>query len=132
MGKKKTTLYYGYKFTPDITLKIEYTGKVSPDRNDREIYRINVKFIEAKTGKWLRDLWYEIWASVEYIEDELRLSKSPDKKELAEFGFRFVEKRYKENDNELPKEFGAFLTKKHGIKLANNRGEMWKYFDDLK
>lgn len=116
-----------FTLTKFITCKISYIDEV---KKHTEFWRIDVEFIETKRGYWLREGWYEIWASQEYIEDFLMLSKSPNKRDIAQFAYQFISKRYKRN-NSLPKEFGAFCTRKTGVKLVNSSGALLSNFEDL-
>lgn len=49
---------------------------------------------------------YEVWATVEYLEDHAR--KANNNEEMRDFALEFIEKRFKENENEVPPESGAF------------------------
>lgn len=125
----ESTKYYGYKFNEDINLYVEYIGEV---KLGTEFWRVDVEFIEAKSGKWLRDMWYEVWVSQEYVEDSLRIPHSANKRDIVDFAFRFISQRYAENKNELPKEYGAFITQKNGVVLAKDRNELMWNFEQLK
>lgn len=116
-----------FALTDSITCKISYINEV---KEHTDFWRIDIEFIETKTGYWLRAGWYEIWASREYIEDFLKLSKSANKRDMAQFAYQFISKKYKERDS-LPKEFGAFCTNKTGVKLVDAGGTLLSHFEDL-
>ncbi len=120
--------YYGFKFTDFCTLRID---KIIPIQQGSELMRIDIMFFESGSERVLRALWYELWVSQEYVEDQLRIQYPPTNKDYADFGFRFIANRYKENGNELPSEYGAFATNKTGIKLVKNRNELWNFYDSL-
>jgi len=127
MNKKNN--YFAYNFVDFCTLKID--KPIVSVKQGSEIIRIDINFIEKKTGKSLRIIPYELWVSQSYVEDQLRINFSPKEKEYAEFSFGFIECRYKENRNILPVEYGAFVTNKNGIRLAKSRDELWTFFDEI-
>lgn len=120
-------IYYGYDFTPHIKLAITYIG---PIKQGCDVYRIDVEFRELNTDLNLRPLWYEVWVSEEYVEDEFHLVSGVTNHDLADFGFRYVSKRYKESGDELPKEFGVFISHTTGEKLAKSREELIQIFEN--
>lgn len=122
---KNTIKSYRFSLRDWITLKIDYIGEV---QIGSECWRINIEFLEANTEKWLRDIWYEVWVSQEYVEDYFKMDRSPTDRDYADFAFRFIEKRYKECKNNLPKEFGVFITKETGKILVNGRNDLLPLF----
>lgn len=121
---------FTFNLTDFITCKISYVGEV---KQHTEFWRIDIEFIETKTGYWLRSGWYEIWASHDFIADflNLPLDKSLNKKGIVQFAYQFISKRYIENNNELPKEYGAFCSKKTNIQLVKHNGTLLSYFQSI-
>lgn len=119
-----------FQLTDFITCRISYIGEVKPHT---QFWRIDVDFIETKSGYSLRSGWYEIWASHDFIADFLNLppDKSLNKKGIAQFAYQFISKRYMENNNELPKEYGAFCSKKTNIQLVKHSGTLLSYFQNI-
>ena len=124
----ETASIFTFQLTNHVTCKISYIGEV---KSHTEFWRVDIELVETKTGYCLRYGWYEIWASQEYIEDFLKLSKSPDKKDIAQFAYLFISRRYKESNDELPKEYGAFCSNKTGIKLVDASGTLLSYFQEI-
>ena len=122
------TSYFEFGFTDFCRLRID---KISPVRQGTEIIRIDIMFFELGSERVLRALWYELWTSQEYVEDKLQITHSPTDRDYADFGFRFIVDRYRENGSKLPPEYGAFVTKKTGTKLVKNRNELWNFYDLL-
>lgn len=119
---------YFYKLTGDITLKVEYVGQAKPGS---EFWRIDVEFLEARTGKWLRGSWYEVYVSETYIEDLFSLPTSPRPRDIVDFAFRFVAGRFEREGNALPKEYGAFISSRTQEILIDNRQIMWEELKKL-
>ena len=97
-----------------------------------EVWRVDVTFYSTKpkVAKVKND--YEIWATVDFIEDFLRLPKSPTEKQVEDFAVEFIRKRYSESGNVIPKEYGTFCSHKTGIKPVKHSGTLLSYFNDLK
>jgi len=120
--------YFEFKFTDYCRLRVD---KIAPVKQGTEMYRIDIMFVESGSERVLRALWYELWTSQEYVEDYLRILHSPTERDYADFGFRFIVNRYKENKDKLPTEYGAFVTRKTGIELVKDRAELWNLYDLL-
>lgn len=120
---------FSFQLTDFITCKISYIGEV---KAHTQFWRIDVDFIETKSGYSLRSSRYEIWASHDFIADFLKLppDKSPNKKDIAQFAYQFISRRYIENNNKLPKEYGAYCSRKTGTKFVNHSGTLLSYFED--
>lgn len=118
--------YFDFGLTKDITLRVDYINQIAPAS---EIYRIDIFFKESTSERILRPLWYELWVLQDVVEDELHTPGSPKEKDFAEYAFRHIARRYKENKNILPDEYGAFILPRRTIKLAKNRGELWSWYD---
>jgi len=117
------------KIANGITIIIREPHKV---QEGYDIWRVDVTFysMRPEIAKVKND--YEIWATVEFIEDFLRLPKSPTKKQVKEFAVEFIRKRFSECDNVIPEEYGAFCSNTTGIKLVEHSGTLLSYFNDLK
>lgn len=121
---------FTYNLTDNIVCVVGYIGEV---KQGTDFWRVDVEFIDKSTGYYLRNGWYEIWASYEFIEDYLRLpsNKPLNKQTIANFAFAFVTDRYNKNSNELPKEYGAFCSNKTGVRHVDHSGTLVSYFEEL-
>lgn len=120
---------YSYKLTDNITLSVEYIGKVA---EGSEFWRVDIEFLEAKTGKWLRNSWYELYVSETYIEGLFSLPSSPRRRDIVDFAFRYIAKRFLTEKNNLPEEYGAFVSSRTKDLLIANRQVMWDELEKLK
>lgn len=112
-----------------ITIVIREPHKV---QEGCDVWRIDVTFYSARPEVAKINNDYEIWATVEYIEDILRLPKSPTEKQVKEFAAEFIRKRFSECGKVIPEEYGAFCSTITGIKLVEHSGTLLLYFTDLK
>ncbi len=119
--------YFDFDINEHISLRIDY---IKPIKQGSELIRIDIFFRELGSERFLRGLWYELWVLQDCVEDELHTPASPKDIDFAEYAFRFILRRFKECENELPKEYGAFVVPRRTIKLANSRAELWKYYDE--
>lgn len=119
---------FEFPVNADIQLKVSHIGEV---KQGTEFWRVDVKFIQTKTGALLRSNHYEIWASQDFIADYLKTSpnKHIARRDIAEFAFRLVLGRYQESNNELPKEYGAHCSRKTQVKLVKGRSELLSLFE---
>lgn len=127
------SIVYEDNLIEGITLQ---TSFISQKSFEREIYRVDVDASSVKYGRYLLVRRYEIWATVEVIEDTLKLNSSPSLPELAKFAFSIVKDEFEKNkdtngDRVLPDAYGYFVTNKKGIKEAKNREELWQYLDEI-
>ncbi len=121
---------FSFTLTDGIICKISHINEV---KKHTDFWRIDIEFIESRTGYYLRSGWYELWASHEFIEDFLHLTsdKTLTKIDIAQFAYQFISKRYKDNNNELPKEYGAFCSNETGIKFVDASGTLLTHFESL-
>jgi hypothetical protein len=119
--------YFDFELIDGITLRVDY---ISPLKAQSEIYRIDVCFKESDSQRIFRPLHYEIWVLKDVVEDTLHTPQSPRDIDFAEFAFRFISKRFKENGNVLPNEYGAFLWPNRTDKLAESRVNLWQWYDN--
>lgn len=118
--------YFDFDLNESISLRVDY---IQPVALGSEIYRIDIFFKESHSERILRPLWYELWVLQDCVEDELHTPQNPKSIDFAEYAFRFISKRYKENENTLPSEYGAFMISDRTLKLTNNRAELWEWYD---
>lgn len=95
-----------------------------------EMYRIIYAIKEVSTGRLHK--FYEIWLSQEYVDDKKRLQRSATKDEILTLANDYLRKRFKESNNTIPSEGGAFLTNELGEALGNPRTFQLKLSDQVK
>ena len=117
------------KLTDGIAIVTREPHKV---QEGLEVWRVDVAFysMRPKVAKVRAD--YEVWATVEFIEDFLRLPKFPTKKKMEKFAVEFIKKRFSECGRVIPEKYGAFCSNTTGIKLVKHSGTLLSYFNDLK
>lgn len=116
-----------FELNDELGIRIDGISEV---KRGSEFWRIDVDFIEIKTGYRMRVDTYEIWASAEFIEDYLHLSHPPSLPDLKEFAYKLLSKRYEEL-GEIPGEYGSFCTNKMGIKYVGESGRLLSYFNEM-
>ncbi len=119
---------FDYMFNSKLIARVIYIGAV---KKDVDCYRIDIEFLTEDRVTKVYPLWYEIWASVEFIEDYMHYGGEPSKAEIADFAFALLAKRYLESENTLPKEFGLFCSNKTGIKICKSREELYSHFEKM-
>lgn len=119
--------FFDFELTGGIALRVDY---IKPIFAGSEVYRIDIFFKETASERILRPLWYELWVLQDIVEDKLWTPGSPNDKDFAEYAFRFIAERFKESNNMLPDEYGAFVWTRRGIKLAKNRTDLWGWYDE--
>lgn len=110
-----------------ITVELDH---FAPLAVGSEMYRVIYAIRETATGKLFK--FYEIWLSQEYVDDKKRLSKSASKDEILLFANEYLQKRYKDSNNTIPEEGGAFLTNQLGESLGNPRTFSLKLTDQAR
>lgn len=94
---------------------LEYAA---PYRTGGELYRVIIhQYDESNKLMWM----YEIWGSLEAIEDRLGLNKAPTQSDLYRFGVEIYEERLKDKDYKIPEWEGAFVTNKSGVRYGDYR-----------
>jgi hypothetical protein len=117
------------ELTDGITIVIREPHKV---QRGYDIWRVDVSFYTSKPNAAKIKNDYEIWATIEFIEDFLQIPKSPSTKQVKKFAREFIKKRFIESSKNIPEEYGAFCSNTTGIKLVDHGGTLLSYFEDLK
>lgn len=90
----------------------------APFRTGGELYRVILSHIDD-SGKLIRT--YEVWASLEAIEDKLRLSTPPTQQNLVDFAEKIYLHRLDELKNNILVNEGAFITNGSGTRYGDYR-----------
>lgn len=90
----------------------------APYRTGGELFRVIIhQYDESNKLLWV----YEVWASLEAIEDHLRLQKYPNKADLQKFAWEIYSQRLKDTNYRIPDSEGAFVTNESGIRYSDYR-----------
>lgn len=90
----------------------------APYRTGGELYRVILSHTDD-SGKLIRT--YEVWATLEVIEDKLRLSIPPTQKDLVDFAEKIYLQRVAESKDNMPPNEGAFVTNESGLRYGDYR-----------
>lgn len=90
----------------------------APFRTGGELYRVILhQYDESNKLMWT----YEVWASLEAIEDRLTLKGSPKKSDLQKFAWEIYNRRLRETNYRIPYSEGAFVTNESGVRYGDYR-----------
>lgn len=107
-----------------------YVDYFAPLAVGSSVFRVIYAIRETETNRLHK--FYEVWLSQEYVEDKKQLTSEANKEDILEYANDFLRKRYKESDNVIPDEGGAFLTNELGESLGNPHTFSLKLSDKVK
>lgn len=109
---------YHFNLNNEISVDVKH---FSPIAVGSEVYRVIYEIREAATKKLFK--FYEIWLSLEYVEDHKKPPSqiAPTQNGILSFANNYLKERYSKSNNSIPEEDGAFLTNELGESLGNPR-----------
>lgn len=90
----------------------------APYRTGGELYRVILSHTND-SGELIRT--YEVWATLEAIEDKLHLNTPPTQKDLVDFAEKIYLGRLDELKGSISPNEGAFVTDESGVRYGDYR-----------